>query len=259
MSDHDEYEMPEHPHGDISDDPNSTTILEDDDQSVVPPALSRANKRGAFGRRLFGLLAAILGLVGCLASLIVGVAVLRIGLAASDAADDLISPISESVDRLETRVDQVDDLVGRQGVAPDDVEQLVARADGLADLVDGTRRSYEAVAEHPVYRWLPVELDELESTLSRIETSTEAVVAGASAASGSSTVAANQVEAMDTEINDLQGRFGEVRASVQEAMESLTSWIRLAALAGFAASLWNLWAQSWLLRRGWRGLLGQAL
>lgn len=232
-------------------------ILENDDQVTVPPSLSRSSKQRSFGHRLLGLVAAILGLAGCVASLALALGVLRLSLGAADASQTLMDPLSASVDRLETQVDEIDDLIGRQGVAPEDAEQLVARADGFADLADGWRQNYDAVAEHPVYQWLPVDLDQLDSAITTVETSTKIIANGAATGAESGRVPVAQAEEMSDNVNELQRNFGQVRSTVAEAGNSLTRWIRLGALGGFVASLWSLWAQTWLLRRGWRGLLGR--
>ena len=269
MSDQQPYELPDEvsgldrpdvdvPGADAVAESDTSSILEDDDQTVVPPALSNRGSRGGFGRRLLGLIATVLGLAGCLLSLAVAVVMLRFGLAAGDAADGLIEPISSSVDQLETRVDQTDDLVGRSGVDAGDLDLLSARADGLADLSDGVQRSFSAISDHPIYRWLPVELDSLQSVLGDIEESSSSIASAARSGADNGRIPANDANRISEEVNQLQAGFGNVRGVVEEAKDSLTSWIRLATLAGVALALWSLWAQSWLLRRGWRAILGHA-
>ncbi len=259
MSDQQPYELAHDADPVVQDsDDDSSSILEDDDLTVVPPALSTNKSRGRVGRRLMGLIAALLGLIGCLVSVILVLFLLRTALGVGDAADDLMEPISSSVDRLETRVDQTDDLVGRSGVDAADLDQLSARADGLADLADGAQRSFSAIIDHPVYRWLPIDLESLSGDLTTIEQSSTSIAQTARSGADNGRIPTADVSRVRDQLNDLQAGFGQLRASVEAGRDSLVRWIRLATLAGVALALWSLWAQSWLMRRGWRGMLGHA-
>jgi hypothetical protein len=55
----------------------------------------------------------------------------------------------------------------------------------------------------------------------------------------------------------MQAQVTDTRVLIDEAESSLRSWIRLGSFIGFIASLWGLWAQVVLARRGWRGFRGR--
>ncbi len=259
MPDHQPHELTEHlPTTGLDPEPEAPSILEDDDLAVVPPTLSKRGTGGQLGGRFLGLIATLAGLIGCLLSLAVVVVLLRFGLAAGDSTDRLIEPIASSVSQLETRVDQADELVGRSGVPQTDIDLLSARADSLADLADGAQRSLSAIADHPVYRWLPLELEPLEGVLGGIERSSTSIAETAASGADSGRIPTADAAQVSEELNQLQAGFGEVRDAVETARDSISRWMRLAALAGVGVALWSLWAQSWLLRRGWRGVLGHA-
>ena len=56
------------------------------------------------------------------------------------------------------------------------------------------------------------------------------------------------------EIDGMQSSVLDAREDLDDAKSSLRSWLRIGGLLGFLVSLWGLWSQVALGRRGWRGL-----
>ncbi len=210
-----------------------------------------AEDGGGFGRRLVGLLATVLGVVGCLVALYLAFTSLRILFGASDRADDAMAPVVESFDRLEARIDQADDLVDRQGVDGDAGQVLRARVDGLVDITGGAQRSFDAVDGHPLYTLLPADLSPLGNAIERFGTSAEVVD---ETMGGSTTVRAAAAGTIADELDAMQSSVSSARERLDDAIGSLKSWLRIGGLLGFLVSMWGLWSQIALARRGWRGV-----
>lgn len=203
-----------------------------------------------FGRRLVGLLAMVLGILGCLIALFLAFSSLRLLFGASDRADDAMDPLIASVDRLEDRIDQADDLADREGIEPDRVAELRARVDGLVDITSGAERSFAAIDDHPIYTLLPADLDPLGRALDRFSTSAGVI----DETMGSSpTVRPASAAVIADELDGMQSAVRGTRGTVDDALSSLRRWLRIGGLLGFLASLWGLWSQVALARRGWRG------
>lgn len=221
-----------------------------------PPPRATPSGR-AVRARLIGFLAVILGIVGIVLSVVALFLVLRIGFGVTSAVDNLLEPVSATIDRLETRIDQADDAVDRDGVMPEQMPELRARSEGLLDVTGSAVDLFTAARDHPMYRWLPAELSALESSLgdyadgaSRIEEVVDRTADGDGlSAADSSTVAA--------EIDTLQAGVVDVRQAVDEAARSLRRWIRIGAFFGFLGALWGSWAQFCLARRGLRAVRGK--
>lgn len=212
-------------------------------------------KGGGAKRRLGGMLAALLGLAGC----VLGLALVFLGgrtlIGASDTADGLLDPVATSIDRMDVRIDQADDLVNRVGAEP---VELRARVDGLVDVVGGTSLAYSALGNSPIYGLVP-ETD-LAGTLADFQSSadeidqTMALAAGTGNGDGlDDTSAATVAE----RINNMQGQMTALQDQLDQTRSSFTRWLRLGGLAVMALGLWSLWAQYCLLRRGMRGLAGR--
>lgn len=216
------------------------------DADKAKPAKPRSGAR----RRLGGLLALLLGIIGSLAMIVLAFLIVRLGFGASDTVDLALEPVRVSFDRLEDRIDQTDDLVDRNGIDAEVVDELQARVDGLVDVSTAAHQGFEAVEDHPVYSLLPAELSVLADDLELYETSAieidELIGDGEPAASASAAVA--------DRLDQMQGNVSDVRDRIDEAASSLRRWIRIGALGGFLAALWGLWAQIALTKRGWRGL-----
>jgi len=206
---------------------------------------------GGFGRRLVGMLATVLGIVGCLLALYLAFSSLRVLFGASDRADDALAPVTESFDRLEARIDQADDLVDRQGVDGEAGEVLRARVDGLVDIASGAERSFDAVDDHALYSLLPADLSPLGTAIERFRTSADVVD---ETMGTSTTVRATAAGTIADELDGMQSSVSSARERLDDANGSLTSWLRIGGLLGFLASLWGLWSQIALARRGWRGV-----
>lgn len=234
------------------DDDGKSVLLED--QPRVEPTLQRRDDGSGIGRRLGGFLALVLGLVGCVLSLAFLAASLRSGFSANDLAQDAAEPISDAVGRLETRIDQTDDLVDREGVAEPEVAVLRARVDGMVDTSTSASRAFAAVDDHVVYRWLPIDGDELDTTLQAFANEVGAIQADVGTSGEVDAAAASQVA---DRLNTMQASVTAVGDMIDTMVDSHVRSIRLASLAGFFASLWSLWAQWTLTRRGWRGVRGQ--
>lgn len=226
----------------------SLTSTEPGDLSTDPGG---AGAGGGFGRRVIGLLATLLGVLGCLIALYLAFTSLRVLFGASDRADNAMAPVVASFDRLEERIDQADDLVDRQGVDADELPELRARIDGLVDVATSADRSFEAIDDQALYSLLPADLDPLGASLDRFRTSAELVD---ETLGTSTTVRAAAAATMADEIDTMQGSVSSAGERLDEATSSLRSWLRIGGLLGLLASLWGLWSQVALARRGWRGI-----
>ena len=206
--------------------------------------------------RLVGLLALVLGLAGALVALVSAFLFLRLLFTASDTADTAMEPVASSFERLEERIDQTDDLVDREGIPDDRMDELRARVDGLVDVSSAARQGFVAVDRHPLYRLLPAELAALGESLAVYKSSAEAIDESiGSRPSVRPAVAASVADRLDT----MQAGVSDTRSGIATATTSLRRWLRLAAFIGFLVSLWGLWGQVVLARRGWRGTRARTL
>lgn len=209
--------------------------------------------------RFVGLLALLLGVIGVLVMAIFAIASIRIGFAASDTVDRAMEPVESAIDRMEARIDESDDLVNRSGIDSSRVDELQARVDGLVDVSTGAHQGFEAVDDHPVYRWLPAALSTLGDELAGFESSAERIDSLLGSSSGGQTVAASAVSGIADELDDMQARVSGLRAMITDAESSLRRWIRLGSFLGLIGSLWGLWGQISLAKRGWKGFRGREL
>lgn len=239
---------------DAVDDEESRRILEGSDGgSTVPPTLVE-QRRGRIGGRLAGTLAAVLGLLGCLLSFALLAIAIRSGFLASDVADTTAEPLTAAVDRLETRIDQADDLIDRDGVSGPEFSELQARLDGLADTSASASQAFSAIDDHILYRWLPIDKSELSMSLADFKQGADESVGIATTADSLSAVEAGRI---GDRINGMQTSVSGTGDLIESTVDSLTNWIRVSALAGFLLALWSLWAQTSLMKRGWRGMRGE--
>lgn len=241
--------------GDLHDEDESRTILEGGDGGrTVPPSLVVRSGAG-LGGRLAGILAAVLGLIGCLLSFALLAISIRFGFTAGSVAESTAEPLAAAVDRLETRIDQVDDLVDRDGVSGSDFRELQARLDGLVDTATSASQAFSAIDDHVLYRWLPIDKSELASSLDDFEQGADESDAVALSADSLNSAQAGRI---GDRINAMQTSVSGTGDLIESTVDSLKNWIRLSALGGFFVSLWSLWAQISLMKRGWRGIRGQA-
>ena len=237
---------------DLAVDVSEGSVLEgDSEKTAVPPAIVK-KRGGTIGGRLAGVVAALLGLVGCLLSFLLLAISVRLIFVASDAAETAAAPLSNGLERLDTRIDQVDDLIDRDGVSGTDFTELQARADGLADIGAAVDQAFSAIDNHVVYRWLPVDTEELGRTIEQFSTGADDVAAAANGSTLGGSAASRAAE----RVNNMQTAVSNVDDLVDQTVDSLTSWIRLTGLGGMILSLWSLWAQTSLMKRGWRGIRG---
>ena len=209
--------------------------------------------------RIFGVIALLAGIIGSLAMVLFAALFIRFGFAASDTVDRAMEPVEVGIDRMEARIDETDDLVDRDGIEPDRIEELQARADGLVDVATGAHQGFEAIEDHPVYSVLPAELSSLGDALDQFETSATTVDSLLGTASNGDTLPDAAVAGVADELDSMQSRVSDVRSMLSDAASSLRRWIRIGALLGVLGSLWGLWGQLQLMRRGWRGTRGRAL
>lgn len=243
-------------HDDTGDDGDkeSRPILEGaEGDTTVPPALVVRQGAGV-GARLAGVLAAALGLVGCLLSFALLAVSIRSGFSASSVAETTAEPLAAAVDRLETRIDQTDDLIDRDGVSGSEFSELRARLDGLADTATSASQAFAAIDDHVLYRWLPIDKSELSSSLADFE---EGAAESVDIALPADSLSPTQAARIGDRINTMQTSVSGTGDLIESTVDSLKNWIRLSALGGFFLSLWSLWAQISLMKRGWRGMRGQ--
>ena len=223
-----------------------------DEPVVAPPATPEGGPR----RRLGGLLAMVLGLLGVLLALVIGFLSLQLLFGASGRVDEAMEPVGTAFDRLEERIDQADDLIDRRGIDTEQVGELRARVDGLVDVSTSASQSFAAVQDHPIYGLLPADLSGLGDHLD--DFSASAAVIDESLGT-SPTVRPAAAAAMADEIDGMQGRVTEARGTIDDAASSLRSWLRIAGLLGFVIALWGVWSQLVFLRRGWRGFRNRSV
>ncbi len=212
---------------------------------------------GGFRRRLAGILALILGIVGMFLAVVVGFVVLRAGFGATGLVDDLIEPVDRSLDRLETRIDQTDDAVDRDGMETEAVSRLAARSESLLDMAASANDIFSAVENHAIYRYLPADLSDLSASLASFEASATTVDEAVNGLGSGESLDGAGAGVLADELDSMQTRVGDTREAVDSAGRSLRRWIRLGSFGGFLASIWGLWSQFCLARRGLRGLRGQ--
>lgn len=215
-----------------------------------------ADQGPGLGRRVFGLLALLLGAIGVVLSLVLIAMSVRLLFTASGTAERLMEPVASTYDRLEDRIDETDDLIDRDGMEGARVAELQARVDGLVDVTNAAERGFDAVDSHPVYRYLPIDLSPLGSTLDDFEAAAEDIDGSLGS---SNDVRPSVAASIADEVNDMQSRVSDARPRLQEATDSLRGGLRLGGLIGFLGGLWGLWGQAVLARRGLRGLLGRPL
>lgn len=231
--------------------------LPDFDTSTTAEATTEAiESTGGASRRLVGLLALLLGALGVLLALVMAFLSIRLLFTASGTVDRAMEPVVVAFDRLDERIDQTDELVGRDGVDPERVPELQARVDGLVDVSTNAHQVFEAVDDHALYRFLPASLSDLGDALEDFEGT--AVTIDETLADGT-TIRASAAQTASDQIDGMQSRVADVRGLIDDAASSLRRWLRIGGLLGFLVSLWGVWAQSSLARRGWRGFRGRAL
>jgi hypothetical protein len=199
-------------------------------------------------------MALLLGLVGILIVLVFALASIRFGFTASDTVDRAMEPIEFSFDRLETRIDETDDLVGPDGIDPDRIDELQARVDGMVDVSTAAHQGFESVEDHPVYGLLPAEISDLGAMLAEFEASANTIDSRLGSASNGQQLSDPAVQAVSDELDDMQSRVSGGRELFGDARSSLRRWIRLGAFLGLLGALWGLWGQISLTKRGFRGL-----
>ncbi len=235
-----------------------STDLDAATSTDLDPTESRSVATGPGARsRMVGLLALLLGIVGSLLMVVVAAMVVRFGFTASDTVSRVMDPVEVSFDRMEARIDQTDDLVDREAIAPDRIDELQARVDGLVDVTTGAHELFESVEDHPIYGLLPAELSTLGEALADFETSATSIDSQLGTASNGDTISSTVAGSVADELDSLQGRVTGVRTMISDAASSLRRWIRFGSFLGFLGSLWGLWGQVSLAKRGWRGFRGR--
>lgn len=221
------------------------------------PDRFRALDQSTFGRRLAGLLALVLGVVGVGASIVVGALILWAGITASSTVDEMVAPLAETIERVETRIDQADDAVDRDGIDADRMPELRARAEGLADVGIALQGLAVAITEHPVYGRLPADLAGLGAATDDLAGRTGRINELVSGTTDGRALPARTASEVTDELNTLQDDMTDLGDTLDDAAGSLKSWLRIGSLLGVVAAAWSGWAQVSLIRRGLRGLRGQ--
>ncbi len=226
-----------------------------DGKDTKTTAGRRRTKSTGGGRRLIGVLALLLGVVGSLLAIVAAAVSIRFGAGASGTIEQLMSPIGIATDRLETRIDQVDDLVESGGVDAAAVPEVEARVDGMVDLARSARQTTTAIEDRPVYGRLPSDVEGLLEELVWFEDRAEAIdsaVRSVDEADGG--IDAATAAAVVDDVNEMQATVSAVQDRVETTERSLRRWARMASVLGLFVSLWGLWGQISLARRGWRGV-----
>jgi hypothetical protein len=235
--------------------------LESSPGGILGDSATAASSGAASGSgarsRIVGLIALLLGIIGSLLMVVVAAVIIRFGFTASDTVDRAMEPVEVSFTRMEDRIDQTDDLVDREGIVPDRIDELQARVDGLVDVSTAAHQGFEAVEDHPVYGLLPTEFSSLGDQLGTFEESSLEIDRLLGSAENGDTISDAAASGVADQLDSMQGKVREVRESITSAADSLRRWIRLGSLLGFLGSLWGLWGQISLAKRGWRGFRGR--
>jgi len=234
-------------------------LLSEAIESTPSGGLAQSGRPAGYGlrRRLTGFLALVLGVVGMLASLVVAFLILRTGFSATSTVDNLLSPVAETIGRVETRIDQADDVVNRNGVASELMPELLARSEGLSDVAGSGRELFTTVTDHPVYGLLPAQLDPLTDALDEFAASAVRVDEVVTSAAEGRDLKAADAELVADELDGLQAKVAGAGDALDDATRSLKRWIRFGAFIGLLVSLWSFWAQFVLARRGLRAVRGR--
>lgn len=211
----------------------------------------------ALRSRFAGFLALALGVVGVVASVVFAVLVVRAGFGAGSAIDSILAPVSNTLDRIDTRIDQADDDVDRDGVPVELMPTLRARSEGLLDVASSGRDLFTTVEDHPIYQWLPAEMGPLGESLTTFSDGANNIEDLVSGTAENRPLSATDAGVIADEIDVLQAEVAGAGEALDNAARSLKRWLRLGALFAFLASLWSGWAQYCLARRGARALRGR--
>lgn len=207
--------------------------------------------------RIVGLVALLLGLIGSLLMLALAALVIRFGVTASDTVDRAMEPVEVAFDRLEGRIDQTDDLVDRDGIVSERIDELQARVDGMVDVSTSAHQGFEAVQDHPIYSLLPAELSTLGDQLQTFEESSVEIDRLLGTSQSGDTISPAVATGVADQLDQMQGRVSDVRDNITSAASSLRRWIRIGSFLGFLGSLWGFWGQVCLTKRGWRAFRGR--
>jgi hypothetical protein len=241
-------------------DAGSGMILEGDTSIVTPAeAAHRRRTRGGARRRAVGVLALLLGVAGVLASLGAAALVARTGFGATRAADRLLEPVAEQIGVVETRIDQADDAVDREGMATALMPELRARSEGLVDVTASARDTAATLRDHPIYGLLPADLDPLTASVDGFADGASRIEQVVAATAGNQELTGADASIVADELNTLQAGVAGAREAIDGATRSLKRWIRIGALVGVLISLWSCWAQFCLARRGFRATRGYSV
>lgn len=169
-------------------------------------------------RRIVALGALALGALGVVVAVLFGVWSVRLLVGAGSFASDALQAVSSAVDRAAATLAE----------APEERPEVLAR---VGDNLSAAREALEAVRNHPLVVWLPLDFSELEASLR-----------GAAAAGGESVAAAR------AEIGD---RVGLAADRIDDLGDDIRVWTRLAALALVLAAGWGAVGQVLLFKWGW--------
>ena len=210
-------------------------------------------------RRLVGLLAMLLGVLGCLLAVVSAFLMLRLLFGASGAVDRLMEPVDRGIERLEVRIDQTDDLIDSGTIDPGNVDELRARIDGLVDITNGVGQGLDRIESHPLYGVLPAGTGDLGSAVDDFVDGAAEIDDRLGRAADGDDVSPAVAATIGDRVDAMQAGVSDVRELADDAASSLATWTRLGSIVGFLASLWGLWAQVSLTRRGWRGFRGRPI
>ena len=116
---------------------------------MTPAEVARRRRSSAGARRrVAGALALMLGIVGLVASLGAAALIVQTGLGATRAADRLLDPVAEQIGVVETRIDQADDAVDREGMTTALMPELRARSEGLLDVTSSARDKFHGTRDN---------------------------------------------------------------------------------------------------------------
>ncbi len=230
------------------------SIAEDDPVSIRQEISTRRRGTGGRGRRAAGRLlaafAVILGGLGVVLSLVAALLIALLGFRAADEVDDVLAPVTRTLDRVELRIDQADDVVDRDGIGADRLAEFRARAVGLTDIAVAADQATAAVRGHPVYQWLPTDDGPLLDAVDDIGDQITQVEMDLARMPDSTRLGAADAAALTTRLNELQATVSDVDDTVDAFGRSLERWIRISAAVLTLVGLWSAWAQFQLARWG---------
>ncbi len=193
------------------------------------------------------MIAVVFGSIGMVLALGIAAILLAIFMNTADAVDAVVERIDQPIATLDARLDEADAAVNSGEVA-----EVLARADGLADMAASAQVGLEAVTDDPLYAALPIDTDLIEAEINALAARTTSIQA--EAAGG--VLDPQTVGEIQRGIADANTLLATVEAEVDTVADQILFWLRVVTLAAVLLALWALWGQFHLARYGLQRMRG---